>query len=717
MRRRPRKPPRRCSGQVQTDAGAPVAGATVVIVHTPSGTRTTQVTDSGGKFNATGLRLGGPFAVTVTASGYDTADTALDNLTAGAPQRIEVALTPAGQTIVVTGARTRRSAITIASGPATTLDRTEIQGVATINRDIRDLARRDPLVTLDPTNSRAISIAGQNNRFNRVTVDGILFGDPFGLNNGGLASQRGPVPIDAICQFSVEIAPADIQQGNFQGGAINTQLCSGTNEFHGQGFYTYSDDGLAGSKTKNRIVNRFFDSKNFGGQVTGPIIKDKLFFAVTYEQLNASTPALVGPNGEGFANTITRISRQNITDVQTILRGPRYNYDPLDVARAVPEFDQKLVLKLDYNIADGHRAFGTYIFNRGTALAGQTPESTVSAPNPTLSLQSNNYTAKEINNYGVVQFNDEWSDSFSTQVRLSYNDYNRGQVPFAGTSFGQFTVCLDPTNPAPPPAGSTTDTGSSLTRCSPGQGQIQLGPDISRQANSLRVKTFGIETQAQIKLNGHTVKIIAERREQEINNLFQQNVSGAFYFDSIADLQAGRANTLTLAVPINGDINSGAAIFKNINWTAGVEDVWNASDDFTLHLRLPLRSLRHRRYAARQPELHQPLRLRQQFDAVGPRQVPAALRLHLWSRRAPAAARFGWPVRRRFAQRLGRQQLRQPRHRDLADQQRPAHRDRLLAEHPAVRRVDSAADRPGGTRQCHRRPGHPFGVRSVRRAG
>ena len=247
-------------GQVQTDAGAPVPGATVVIVHTPSGTRTTQVTDSGGKFNATGLRLGGPFAVTVTANGYDAADTALDNLTAGAPQRIEVALTPAGQTIVVTGARARRSAITIASGPATTLDRTQIQGVATINRDIRDLARRDPLVSLDSTNSRAISIAGQNNRFNRITVDGILFGDPFGLNNGGLASQRGPVPIDAICQFSVEIAPADIQQGNFQGGAINTQLCSGTNEFHGQGFYTYSDDGLAGSKTRERVSSTAFST-------------------------------------------------------------------------------------------------------------------------------------------------------------------------------------------------------------------------------------------------------------------------------------------------------------------------------------------------------------------------------------------------------------------------------------------------------------------------
>ncbi|MGI4877054.1 MAG: TonB-dependent receptor, partial [Janthinobacterium lividum] len=543
---------------------------TVTITHTPSGTRSVLTTDNSGLFNATGLRIGGPYAVVVTAAGFDAATTGLDSLQAGQPARVAVVLAAAGQTITVTGSRAQRSAITIASGPSTTLDKDQILGVATINRDIRDLARRDPLVTLDPTNSRAISIAGQNNRFNRITVDGVLFGDPFGLNNGGLASNRGPVPIDAICQFTVEVAPADIQQGNFQGGAINTQLCSGTNQFHGSGFYTYSGDSLAGDRTRDLTVKRTFDSKNFGGQVTGPLVEDKLFFAVTYEQLNASTPALVGPAGEAFANTIGNISRGQVTNIQNILRGTRYNYDPLDVAASVPEFDQKLVVKLDYNIAEGHRAFATYIYSEGSSLAGNTAASTLSATNPTLSLQSNNYSATERNHYGVFQTNDDWSDVFSTQVRLSFNDYKRGQDPYAGTSFGQFTVCLDPTSAGSP------------TTCTPGQGQIAVGPDTSRQANTLRVKTYTVETQAQIKLDDHSVKIIAERREQDINNLFQQNASGAFYFDSVADLVAGRAGSLTLAVPVDGDLASGAAIFHNINYTFGVQDVWDASRDLTL---------------------------------------------------------------------------------------------------------------------------------------
>ena len=555
-------------GAVNSETGAPVAGATVVIVHTPSGSRTTLTTDAAGSFNATGLRLGGPYAVTVTAPGFDSADAAVDQLLAGQPQRIEVALFTAGQTITVTGARSR-SAITIASGPATVLNARDIEGVASINRDIRDLARRDPLVSLDPTNSRAISIAGQNNRFNRITVDGVLFGDPFGLNNGGLASARGPVPLDAISQFSVEVAPADIQQGGFQGGAINTQLKSGTNEFHGIGFYTYTDDGLGGNNIRGVRVDRTFDNRSYGGQLTGPIIKDKLFFAFTYEGLKASTPAFVGIAGEGFANSIPGLTRAQVDQIKSIAQTV-YAYDTLDVAKSVPEKDDKYVAKIDWNIADGHRLALTGIYNKGNQLAGNTPVSTLAATNPTLSLQSNNYEAAETNYYGVAQLNDNWSDQFSTQVRVSYNDYKRGQTPYNGRTFGDFTVCLDP-----------TQTGS-LTSCTAGVPRVEFGPDISRQANQLRVKSLAIELQGTIKLNDHSVKIIAERREQKINNLFQQNVAGAFYFDSIADFQNRRAGSLTYATPVNGDLNSGAAIFKNVNWTFGVQDVWDASNDFTL---------------------------------------------------------------------------------------------------------------------------------------
>ena len=552
-------------GDILNEQSAAIAGATVTIIHVPSGTRVVQTSGANGEFNATGLRLGGPYSITVEAPGYDAVTETVDGLIAGTPQRLSVFLASAGKTIVVTGTR-QRSAITIASGPATVLTARDIAGIATVSRDIRNLAARSPFVSLDPTNGRgAISILGQNNRFNRITVDGIQFGDPFGLEAGGLASARGPVPLDAISEFTVEVAPVDIQQGFFQGGAINTQLKSGTNRFHATGFYTAIPGGFTGTRARGTTFQTG-QSRNFGVSVDGPIIKDKLFFAVTWERLRDQIPAIVGANEVG-------VSAAEIQRVQDIARTV-YGYDAGGVADQIGERDDKVVAKLDWNIADGHRAAFTYIYNEGNILAGQTGanERPGQTANPTLSLLSNNYNQGTINHYGVFQLNDQWSDNFSTQLRISYNDYKRIQEPFNGRSFGQFQVCLA--------EGPTVAAGNPA--CPNGEQRIQFGPDISRQANELFAKTLGIEFQAQLKMNSHTVKFIAERRSQDFNNLFAQNVSGNFRFDSIQDLINRTPNQLTLAVPLQGNIDTVRARFNSTVNTIGLQDTWDVTDNLTV---------------------------------------------------------------------------------------------------------------------------------------
>ena len=548
-------------GQVTNDAGAGVASATVVITHTPSGTRSTQTTDADGNFNASGLRLGGPYTVAVTAAGFDPASETVGNLLAGTPQRITVFMAPVGQTITVSAER-QRSAIAIQTGAATSLNARDIAGVSNVNRDIRNLAARSPLVTLDPTNGGAISIAGQNNRFNRFTVDGVAFGDPFGLEAGGLVSTRGPVPLDAIGEFTVEVAPVDVQQGFFQGGTINTQLKSGGNQFTALGGFYYSSDSLRGTRAAGATRTGEFSSKIFTAQVTGPIIKDKLFFAVTYEGLRDSVPLTIDPGALG-------VTQAQIDQIDQIA-DTSYGYDTLGVADGVKENDDKLVAKVDWNIADGHRASATYIYNKGNALAGQTGIGQLNATNPNFQLQSNNYDQGAVNHFGIVQFNDQWSDSFSTQLRASYADYTRLQVPYNGRTLGEFRTCLAPTSSLP-----------SLT-CPAGTRQITFGPDISRQANELESTSLNIEFQASLKMNNHTVKFIAERRTQEIRNVFAQRVSGAWYFDSVADLQAKRANELDFATPIRGGIDTVTALFENNSWTFGLQDTVDVTDDLTV---------------------------------------------------------------------------------------------------------------------------------------
>ncbi|KPF63563.1 TonB-dependent receptor [Porphyrobacter sp. AAP60] len=549
-------------GDVLDSNGNPVAGATVVVTHVPSGTRSTQTTDAAGGFNASGLRLGGPFSITVTADGYETADQEIGFLSAGQAQRISVALADAGQTIVVSGAR-QKSSISLATGAATVLTARDIAGVANINRDIRNLAARDPLVTLDATNNGAISILGQNNRFNRFTIDGVAFGDPFGLESGGLVSARGPVPLDAISEFAVEVAPVDIQQGFFQGGAINAQLRSGGNRFTFMGGAYYQDDSLRGDRARELTRTGAFESQIYTAQVTGPIIKDKLFFAVTYERTRDTVPSQVAPSQLG----ITDAQISQIGDIAQNV----YNFDTLGVADSITEKDDKLVTKIDWNVADGHRISATYIWNEASLLAGQSGVGEINATNPTFNLLSNNYTQGAVNHFGMVQSNNQWSDSFSTQLRVSYADYVRLQVPVGGnTDFGQFQICLDP-----------MASGNPL-QCPTGVRRLRFGPDVSRQSNELESQSLNIEFAATLKLNNHTVKVIAERRTQDIRNLFAQRTSGAWLFDGIDQLQGRQAAELDLAVPLRGGIDTVTAEFQNNSWTFGIMDTIDVTDNLTV---------------------------------------------------------------------------------------------------------------------------------------
>ena len=556
-------------GDVLDQNGNPVVGATVKVTHVPSGTTSTQTTDAAGGFNAAGLRLGGPFTVEVTADGFETASQEIGFLTAGQAQRISVSLAEQGQTIVVTGARTR-SAITLSTGAATVLTANDIAGIANINRDVRNLAARDPLVTLDATNNGAITIAGQNNRFNRFTVDGVAFGDPFGLESGGLVSSRGPVPLDAIGEFSVEIAPVDIQQGFFQGGAINTQLKSGGNNFTFMGAAYYQNDDLRGSRADNLRRIGAFDSQVYVAQVTGPIIQDKLFFAVTYERTRDTVPADVAPSQLGITDA-------EIANIGSIAQSV-YNYDTLGVASDIVEKDDKLITKIDWNVADGHRLSATYIWNDSALLAGQTGTAQIVAVNPTYNLLSNNYLQGAKNHFGILQSNNQWSDDFSTVLRVSYADYVRLQQPIGGREFGQFQVCLDPVNPVT----ATPALGGGSLICSPNQQRINFGPDVSRQANELDSQSLAVEFAATLKAGSHTFKMIAERRQQDVRNLFAQRVSGAFYFDSIANFEARRANELDFAVPLRGGIDTVAAEFENNSWTFGLMDTIDLTDTLTV---------------------------------------------------------------------------------------------------------------------------------------
>jgi hypothetical protein len=563
-------------GLVSGPEGAPVAGASVVILHVPSGTRATAITNAAGLFDAAGLRVGGPYQVTVTASDFQTTTISEISTFIGETYALNIDLKKtdlAADSIIVTASTLRRSG-GLQTGSETSLDREAISAVASVSRDIRDIVRRDPLASLDLSNSRAVSIAGQNSRSNRFSVDGLQVGDDFGLNNGGLPSTRGPISLEAIEQVSIKAAPFDISENNFIGGAINVVLRSGTNKFKGSGFYTYNSDDLTGDKSKGVPITLDLSSKNYGGSLGGPIIKDKLFFFGSFERLKQTTPNTFGITGSGAGN-IVPVSQTQLDLITSTLK-TTYGFDPLGVATSVPEKDDKANLKIDWNITDDHRFSLSYLYNKGSVArdqgntAAQFNALGVASNNPSIGLFSNWYTLTERIHAISGQVNSKWSDNFRTEVRVAYRDYNRGQSPNAGNQFGQFQVCTD-----------AVTTGS-LTNCSVGAAIVNLGPDVSRQSNEFAQENLLVSASASLKVGDHTLKMVAERNDINIDNLFLQRTAGDYYFDSIADLVARRANRLRYQNTLTGNIEAARAVFDLQTYSFGLQDTFKATDDLTL---------------------------------------------------------------------------------------------------------------------------------------
>ena len=567
-----------------TAAGAPVAGAEITITHVASGTVSTVTSGNNGSFAATSLRVGGPFTVKVKADGFVDRQVTDVYTVVGQSFSLPLALETTGDEIVVTASRVV-GAGTVSQGPALVLSTAQIANVASTNRDIRDLARRDPFARLDdtPGGGRAVSFAGQNPRFNRFSVDGVPITDNFGLNPDGLPSRRSPIPLDAIGQFQTKVAPYDVREGNFQGGAINIILRSGGNDFQGTAFYSYTDNHLTGKKTKagpgvptGLVTIPTFKSQNFGVELSGPIIKDKLFFMVAAERIRAGTPIPEGPSDNNAGTAIANIAQAQVDQIISIAKS-KYAYDAGGVLNNSADRDDRLVAKIDANLSDTQRASFTYTYTKDSIRFNQNTFATA----PTgLGLESNGYVSSNRLNTGVFQLNSQWSDEFSTEARGFIKDYKRGQNPILGRGFAQFQVCLAPTSDRANPGAAGANASIS---CQPGFGQISIGPDVSRQSNALTSRTYGGSLLARLKRESHDFRIFADFQDTKINNLFLQRTAGDFYFDSIADFQSGNAQRLRYqnAIPTL-DPNTAAAIFGYQAYSFGIQDNWKVSSNFNL---------------------------------------------------------------------------------------------------------------------------------------
>jgi len=540
-------------GTVTDGAGSAISGAVVTLMHVPSGSISRTSTGANGGFSSSGLRVGGPYNVTITADGFQPRRVEGVFLSLGESQSLNLEMSAASGTsdvIVVTASAIQ--AISTAVGPNSTFSLADLQETPAINRALADVVRQDPRVYIDESFNDAIQCAGANPRYSSLTVDGLGLNDGFGLNSNGYPTQRMPFSYDAIEQVSVELAPFDVEYGGFTACNINAVTKSGTNEFHGGVFYDYTSDALQGDSLEGSNFNvPEYDQKRYGITFGGPIIQDRLFFFAAYERYEGIDIFDRGPEGSGAPTEIAGFTQADYDEILDIAQNV-YGYNPGGVPGNAPVVDESILVRVDWNINDDHRFALTYNQSEG---ANRTESD---GDNNEFEYENHLYNRGSDLTAYTAQLFSNWTDNFSTELRASYQEVDMTQASINGTDFGEVQIRV-------------------------GGNTVYLGADDSRQSNALNYSTTTLKGVGHYQWNDHYFTFGAERLTYDIFNLFVQHTEGEWRFDSINDFRNGDVARIYYgnARGSNNPADAGATFTYDIN-TVYAQDEWSGPNGLTL---------------------------------------------------------------------------------------------------------------------------------------
>lgn len=570
-------------GSVRDDSGNPLANATVIVTDTRTGQSQTSRSSANGQFNIGSLVPGGPYQVTATAPGFEgqTIENQFLNLQGNKQFAFTLSSGASENVIVVTGARVGVSQLAV--GPGQSFSQEVLEAFPSITRDVRDLIRIDPRVSLDRANAvDRISCLGGNDRTNTFTVDGITQADSFGLNGTPFAARNAlPIPFDAIRETSIEFAPYDVEYSDFTGCAVNVVTKSGENKFHGSAFFTFRNDDLRGDTVDGQnFTPAPFEEKRWGATLSGPIIRDRLFFFAAYEETDLGDSNDTGPAGAGFPNDANFVTQAQFDQFSQIAQSV-YGVDVGGYPVSLPESSVRYFGRLDAYVTDNHRLELTY-----QRLEEQNVESDTGNQELT-GLNSFEVEGTESDYYSARLYSD-WADNVSTELRLSRSEVSDVQGPVGG---------------------GEAQSANPITRLSVGvvgptqNGILSTGPGIFRSANQLDTKVDQAKFQMNIDAGDHQIKLGAEVNDLQVFNLFAINATGTLFFRNLADFQnglvasttntpsvfndaddlaAGANGGGTIAATPSGDINEASATFGRQIWSFYAQDEWQATDQLSL---------------------------------------------------------------------------------------------------------------------------------------
>lgn len=517
-------------GMVTDASGASLSSATITVIDETKGIELKAVSNGSGIFILPVIPVG-TYTVRVQHEGFAPVEAKNVQITVGGKINLPVHMQVAGTTQTVQVSEDAPVIETTRTAVSSTVNERSVANLPTNGRNFLDFTLLTPGVVRD-VRGGDLSFGGQRGTLNSLTIDGADNNNTFfGQTLGRTGSGRAPYQFsqDAVQEFQVNTSTYAPETGRAGGAVINVITKSGTNKFHGTAFEFFRDRGLNANDQSYSMQRDFFNRglrgtmpvkpgyhyNQFGGNIGGPVIKDKLFFFFDYDGQR---------NQAGVPVSVSFPTAKNAEEMAAIsylkARSNTYN----------TTFNQDVYLgKLDYLLNDTNQISLRYNAQR---FNGQNLENSGAT-----SAQEHTGASNVISDTVGLNWNSTITPKLINSLRLSYQ---RDSEPGKANSNN-------------PEAAVRNNNALLLT--------------VGRNNFSPRETTLHRQQYADTLtyvLNAHTLKFGVDFLRDSILNYFPGNFSGAYTFDTLENF--GRS---LLGEPLNVTAAAGTANLQLVQAYAG----------------------------------------------------------------------------------------------------------------------------------------------------
>ena len=537
--------------------GSALPGVSVEAIHVPTRTRYTAISGANGRYEIPNVRVGGPYRITATLEGFKvfTSENIQVHLGELAEVLLKMQLASVSEAITVT-ATTDAIINPGHTGSTSAVSEAQIQTLPTVNRSIQDFARTNPYFVVDPTDASGtfLTVAGRNNRYNNIQIDGAVNNDLFGLASTGTPggqTNTQPIALDALQQLQLVVSPYDVRQSGFTGGGINAVTRTGTNKLEGSVFGTKRNKSYIGKGPSNTSVSNF-DLTQWGGRLGGPILSDRLFFFVSGEENRRKEPDGVSANGTA-PNNYTGSGTGDFPSAAALadFLKSKYNYDVGPLGQIVGKTNSNLLFgRLDFNLNNHNNI--TLRHNFVDAVADS-----IGRASDQFFFPTSIYTIADKTNSTVAQINSIFGANMYNEGRFGYQTIKDARVI--------------------PIAFPTVEIGGD----GPRNGFILAGADRFSGANSLAQKVLELTDDFTLIKGGHTLVLGTHNESFDFKNLFIQSYYGYYYFPTLDAFEAGTPTEYSIGFATGSNPRRPTA-FKAGQYSLYLNDQWRVNNVLNL---------------------------------------------------------------------------------------------------------------------------------------